>query len=446
MNPDAAVIGGGFAGIAAGVALTKAGLRVLLVEARAKLGGRASTIVDRTTGEPVDNGQHVLFGCYRETLALLEDLGRRDAIAVQPALHVPFAGPDGVRRDLRCAQLPAPFNLAVGLMRWGALDLRDRLAAARFAMALRAGRAEPHPDETVGAWLTRMKQPRRVCGWLWEPLAIAALNESPNAAAAEMFAAVLRELLGPGRTAASLALPRVPLSDLYAEPARAYLEKQGGAVRTGRPARVAIENSAFVIRAGDDRWRVPAIVAAVPWHTFGSLFDNGTPQALADIDASASAMTAVPIVTVNLWYDRPVLDVPFVGLVGRTAQWVFDRRALTGENASHVSVITSAASGLAVRDDRAILDLITADLRATLPGARTAEVTRATVIRERQATFSVAPGQPPRPPERTPLAGFYLAGDWLRTGLPGTIEGAVRSGNRAAAELLCDRSSSTTTR
>lgn len=443
---DSCVVGGGFAGIAAAVALSKAGLRVLVVEARARLGGRAATIVDRATGELVDNGQHVLFGCYRETLRLLEDLGRRDAVFVQPALHVPLVGPDGKRSDLRCADLPPPFNLAAGLLRWRALDMRDRVAAMRLAIRLKAGRATPGAGETVTAWLTRMNQTRRARGWLWEPLAVAALNESPDEAAAAMFAPVLRELLGRERTAASLVLPRVPLGDLYAEPARAYLERHGSAVRAGRPARVAREGAGFVVRAGDDRWTAPSVISAVPWHTFGSLFDARVPHELESIARHAAAMTAVPIVTVNIWYDRSVLDAPFVGLVGRTAQWVFDRRALTGEAASHVSVITSAAARLAERDDAAIVDLITGDLRAALPEARAAAVLRATVVRERQATFSVRPGEPPRPAGRTALAGFFLAGDWLQTGLPGTIEGAVRSGNRAAYELLCDRSSSTTTR
>ncbi len=446
MNPGVIVIGGGFAGLAAAVALTKAGTRVVLVEARARLGGRASTLTDRVTGEPVDNGQHVLFGCYRQTLTFLEDIGQRDAVTVQPALHVPFIGPDGTRRDLRCADLPAPFNLAVGLLRWTALDTRDRLAAARLALALRAGRAVPREEETVNAWLARMGQTRRVRGWLWEPLAIAALNESPDAAAASMFAPVLRELLSGGRTSASLVLPRVPLGDLYAEPARRYLEARGGCVHLGRPARISVDPAGFAVRAGDERWTARAVIAAVPWHNLAATFDGAIPAELGAIAAAAAAMTPVPIVTVNLWFDRPVLDAPFAGLVGRTAQWVFDRRAIAGDSATHVSVITSAASGLAGRGDQAIVELMTADLRASLPAAAAAAVVRATVIREKQATFSVRPGSPGRPVERTPLAGFFLAGDWLRTGLPGTIEGAVRSGNRAASELLCDPSSSTTTK
>ena len=446
MKPESIFIGGGFAGIAAAVALAKAGRKVLLIEARGQLGGRATSLIDRATGEPVDNGQHVLFGCYRETLGLLEELGQRDAVYVQPALHVPFIGPDGIRRDLKCANLPAPLNLAAGLLRWTALDMGDRLRAARLFLSLWRGSA-PREDETVTAWLVRAGQTRRLRGWLWDPLAIAALNESPDIASARMFAAVLRELFGGRRQDASLVLPLVPLSALYAVPARTYLEARGSAVRLDRPARITRDGDGFTVRAGDDRWHAPWVIAAVPWHAMATLFGGGMPPELESLACAAAAMRPVPIVTVNLWYDRQVLeegDVPLRGLVGRTAQWVFDRRAIAGGTASHVSVITSAASALSERTDASIVEVITRDLADALPLAAGAMVTRATVVREKQATFSVRPGSPVRPRERTPLKRFLLAGDWLRTGLPGTIEGAVRSGNRAAC--LCDPSSFTTTR
>ena len=250
-----------------------------------------------------------------------------------------------------------------------------------------------------------------------------------------MLTPVLRELFSGDTRAASLAWPSVPLLELYGLPATAYLESRGGTVRLGRPARVSRDGAAFTVRAGEERWQVPEVIAAVPWHQFATLFDEGVPAELDTIARNAAAMTSVPIVTVNLWYDRRVLeagDLPFRGFVGRTAHWVFDRPGISRRITSHVSVITSGASELSARSDESIIETITRDLREALPLAAAAAVTRATVIREKQATFSVKPGAPDRPSERTPLPGFFLAGDWLKTGLPGTIEGAVRSGNRAA--------------
>ena len=151
---------------------------------------------------------------------------------------------------------------------------------------------------------------------------------------------------------------------------------------------------------------------------------------------AADATGSSPIVTVNLWLDRPVLDRPFLGLPGRALHWVFDKRQVCGDSVSHVSLVSSGASTLASSSNSALVDLATEELGAALPAAREAVVKRATVVRELRATFSLAPGQPARPGTETALPGFLLAGDWIDTGLPGTIESAVVSGHRAAEAAI----------
>jgi hypothetical protein len=173
------------------------------------------------------------------------------------------------------------------------------------------------------------------------------------------------------------------------------------------------------------------VVSAVPWFALPSLFDE-VPRPLADVVDRASRMDASPIVTVNLWLDRRVLDEPFVGLPGRVMQWVFDKGAIFGDGASHIATVTSGASSILERTNDDLVALAMDELAAALPAARNARVVRASVIREPHATFSLAPGQPARPRAETALRGFYLAGDWIDTGLPATIESAVRSGHRAA--------------
>ncbi len=144
----------------------------------------------------------------------------------------------------------------------------------------------------------------------------------------------------------------------------------------------------------------------------------------------------MPIVTVNLWYDRRVMDEAFVGLPGRAMQWVFDKRIAFGEEFSHLSLVASGAETL-VRDDADVLvERAAREVADALPGARAATLVRGTVIREKRATFSLAPGQPPRPGVQTPLRGLFLAGDWIDTGLPGTIESAVLSGHMAAGAVI----------
>jgi uncharacterized protein with NAD-binding domain and iron-sulfur cluster len=147
-------------------------------------------------------------------------------------------------------------------------------------------------------------------------------------------------------------------------------------------------------------------------------------------------MTAKPIVTVNLWYDRAVMADELVGLPGRQMQWVFDKRRVFGESASHLSLVASGADLLAPQTTADLVALAAREVAVAIPGVRTARLVRGTVVREKRATFSVAPGQPARPAVTTPIAGLFLAGDWIETGLPATIESAAAAGHRAARAIL----------
>jgi squalene-associated FAD-dependent desaturase len=443
-NYDAIVIGAGFAGLSAAVRMTKNGARVLVLEARARLGGRATAFPDRDTGELVDNGQHVLLGCYTATFDFLRELDALDHVRVQPELAVTMIDRTGHRSRLLCPALPAPFHLLAGVMEWDALDWRDKLAALRMATPLGIARRQlaggrdiaASPGETVDAWLIRNGQTERLREMLWHPLALAALNQPPELAAAPPFARVLAEMFGSDPRASAIALPTRPLHLMYAEPARRYVDSRGGKVMTGVTARVSVDAAGIAaVAGGDERWPTRTVVSAVPWFALAGLFEPCPPE-LSKILSRANAMASSPIVTVNLWLDRPVLDVPFAGLPGRAMQWVFDKSVVFGGGASHLSLVSSGASPLVEQTNDELIAAAHQELLEALPGIRPARLLRATVIREPKATFSLAPGQPPRPECRTPIRGLFLAGDWLDTGLPATIESAVRSGHTAAEAAL----------
>jgi zeta-carotene desaturase len=444
---DVAIVGGGFAGLSAAVRLVAAGARVAVVEVRQRLGGRATAFTDTGTGELVDNGQHLLLGCYHETFRFLRAIDAERNVRVQASLEVPFIDPAGVRTVLTCPPLPSPLHLLAGLLEWDALAFADRLAALRMARPLllarremrRGDRIAASPGETVENWLIRNGQTPRIREMLWEPLALAALNQSVSEAAAPPFARVLAQMFGSDPRDAAIALPVRPLHEMYAEPARQFIERGGGLVITGRTGKIAFDRTAArSVAGGGEEIRAGAFIAAVPWFALDDALVEPL-SGLAPILDAAKHMRSSPIVTANLWFDRAFLGAPFVGLPGRRFQWVFDKRDAFGERASHLSLVSSGAGAILAMSNDEIVDLAIGELARAIPAAKAARLTRAIVVRERRATFSLAPDQPTRPGTRTPVRNVFLAGDWIDTGLPGTIESAVVSGHRAADEVLAGR-------
>jgi zeta-carotene desaturase len=448
-SPDVLIVGAGVSGLRAAVELAARGARVTVLEAKSIIGGRATAFVDPQTGERVDNGQHVLLGCYSETFSFLRQIGSEDRVRLQPALEVDFVDRQGARSRLRLPSLPAPINLIAGLLDWTALGWSDRIAAARLARPIRIAQAElraknngqnpsriaASPGETVEEWLINNGQTARIREMLWEPLALAALNQSVRKAAAPPFAAVLAQMFGSGARDASLGLPACPLDELYAEPARRFIESRGGEIRIGSPARIHLSQGfATHAEARGMRFVAGRFVAAVPWYALTELFEGDT-SPVDELRAAAARTEASPIASVNLWLDRPILQTPFLGLPGRTMQWVFDKGQMFDASSSHLTLVSSGADEVMAIDNEELIALALRELRDALPDARGAKVVRASVVRERRATYSIAPGQPRRPGTATAVNRLVLAGDWIDTGLPATIEGAAISGRRAAEAL-----------
>ena len=449
MTADCVVLGAGLAGLSAGVRLADAGLRVVILEEGPRLGGRATAFTDRETGERVDNGQHVLFGCYRETYAYLKRVGTADLAPLQARLTLTMADLEGRSSELRCPAIAPPWHLVAAILRWPALSMRDRFSALgirSLLMSVRRDGAEAvaarvPATQTVTDWLDAHGQSPRLREWLWHPLAIAALNQSPDVAAARPFIRVIGELFGPRLEDSAVGLPVVPLDTLFGGPALGAIEAGGGAIQLRTSGRVVVDAAGRIagVRAGAETIATTRVVSAVPWHAFGRLWEAGVPGSLETVAANAAAMPGSPIVTVNLWFDGSVMPGPFVGLVGGPMHWVFDKSAIFGEQAGHLSIVASGADDLAAMDNAAVTRAAVGHLARALPESRSRKLKRSVVVREHRATFSLAPSAPSRPATISALPGFYLAGDWTDTGLPGTIEGAILSGHRAADAVIKSR-------
>jgi zeta-carotene desaturase len=442
VTPDAIVVGAGFAGLAAATALVEQGARVLVLEARPTLGGRASAVRDPVTGEKLDNGQHVLMGCYDETLGFLERIGASDRVWRQSGLGLGIVERGGRRSTLQLPPLPAPLHLLAGVLAWDAPTWGEKLSVLRIGAAVAGGVRQRRESDagtastapaTVRDWLVAHGQAPRLIELLWEPLALAALNQRIDHAAPDTFIEVLRRVFGADAERTSLVIPAVPLDDLYVEPASAWLSSRPAEVRTRSVARIVLEGDRVAgVAVAGERLNAPVVISAVPWTALPTLFE---PRAaiLADLLDHAARTGSSPIVTVNLWYDRPVLDEMLLGLPGRVFQWVFDKGAVFRRDRSHLSLVSSGAADVVSRSNAELIEIGAREVREAIPAAREARLLHASAVRERQATFSLAPGQPPRPGTKTPVRGLLLAGDWVDTGLPATIESAVVSGHRAAA-------------
>ena len=301
--------------------------------------------------------------------------------------------------------------------------------------------ADIPPHLTVDAWLDRLRQPQAVRDWLWHPLTLAALNQPADVAAAAPFVRVVAQLFGPAHEDSAVGLARVALDEMYAGPARRFVEARGGEVRAKWTARIVIGHDGAIagVTTADGVVSCRHVISAVPWHALAGLWESEPPAALGAVVRSAASMASSPIVTVNLWFDGPVMEQQFVGLVDAPIHWIFNKAAIVGEHTTHLAVVTSGADALAAAGNDEVTRLTLGHVERVLPGARGRKLLRSVVVRERRATFSLAPGGPARPAAETALPGFVLAGDWTDTGLPATIEGAVVSGHRAADLVLARR-------
>ena len=444
-----AIIGGGFAGLAAGVELAARGFRVNVFEARPRLGGRAYSFTDDASGEVVDNGQHAMMGCYTHTLAFLDRIGAARKLVRQANLHVEMIHPRHGVGAITASSLPSPLHLLTGIMGYRLLSPAERVRGLLGGMRLMAMRRRCDPrlaQWTVEQAMIALGQSANARLSFWYPVAIATLNESPARAAAAPFAEVLARAFFRSRADSQFVLPKVGLSDLYTDDARAFIEARGGSV-TAKTTIVGLSLAeerlnAVELRDGT-RVEADACISSVPPRALAGLLpealrDSARLRVLDEFDSS-------PIVSTHLWFDRPVLTSEFVGLLGTTTQWVFNRSKLTangngnGNGQQCLSAVISAGRDVVEWDTSRVASRVVDDLRSLVPVARAAQVLRSVVVKEKHATISPTPAaERLRPPAGTAIDNFFLAGDWIDTGLPPTIESAVVSGQRAA-QLVADR-------
>jgi hydroxysqualene dehydroxylase len=433
------VIGGGMAGLSAACRLAADGQRPLLLERSPHVGGRAASFHDPYLEEDIDFGQHVMMRCCRAMDSLLRLLGLQDVVSFQPRLSVPVLHGEH-RAVLRSGSLPGPLHLAPSLLRYTLLSRGQRIAVLGAGVALLRAQAEDLEPLYFDAWLALHRQGRDAVHRLWDPICVAALNASSQevsaAAAYKVFVDAFFR-----RRGADLGLFTVPLS-IIATAAGDYVVSRGGKLRTGVGVTDIVVDECAVrgIRLSDgSEVAAGAIVCAVPpWDLAGI---TSPESRLVETSDRASRLSWSPIVNVHLWFDRPVIEDAFFVAVESPIQAVFDvsrlhRNAPTSHAYTHLVVSQSAASSWMSSTDADILRITLRSLEALVPRSAQARLVQTRVLRHPRATWVPSPlSSQFRPSCETSVRGLFLAGDWIETGWPSTIEGAVLSGACAASRV-----------
>jgi squalene-associated FAD-dependent desaturase len=452
------ILGGGLAGLSSALTLAEAGYRVELVERKPHLGGRAASYL-LPGGEHVDNCQHVTMACCTN----LEDFYRRVGAAGKIRYYdrVVFLDRQGRRSELKASALPPPLHLAPSFLTLPFLSWRDKRGIGRAMLHIaRQGGAGCNGDSTTMLeWLRDEQQTPAAIDRVWRSVLVSALDEELDRAAAQYGVDVFWKAFLRNRRGFEIGIPSVPLGELYGG-CREAIESRGGSVRTRTAVRgLCVEAGRVAAAVLDDGAELTAdyFLAAVPHEPLLELLP-------AEVVAAEPAFAALrelrssPITGVHLWLDRVVTEEPYLALLDRTTQWIFNKTKLyesppigasrpggsvpqlpplAPPAQQYLQLVISASYDLVEKPRQEIVDLCWREVQEALPGARAAKLVKSTVVKEVAATFSPAPGcDRLRPGPRSPLANLFLAGDWTATGWPATMEGAVRSGYRAAESIL----------
>ncbi len=419
------VIGGGFAGLSAAAYLSNSGHSVYVYEASPKLGGRAYSFIDSATGDTIDNGQHILMGCYKETLEFLTLIGADKNLIYQNKLSVNFVQREKGITPLSSGILPYPFNLISAIFRYKAISFLDRLKIMKLMLRLTFIDINFLKELSIEEWLTTEGQSEQCKKSFWEIISVGTLNTNTKKASAYIFVQILKEMFFKGNFSSTIIIPKTGLSEMYCNNAQVFIEKNNGKINLSHSINELIVENDIIKKLninGEIVQNFDFIISAVPSYSFHKILKY-------KFRHENSEFTYSSILTIHLWLKENKLSELFYGFIDSPLHWVFNHK-------KHITIVISDADQYNDKNNEEILDIVLPELKTYL-NLDSELITSTKIIKEKRATF--IPSNillEKRPQSNTEIRNLFLAGDWINTGLPSTIESAVKSGKKAAEMIL----------
>jgi len=425
MQKKVIVIGGGFAGLTAAAYLVKNKFHVIIVESSPKLGGRAYSFLEKQTNTIIDNGQHILMGCYFETLKFLNLIGAVSNFNSQNKLQVNFIKENFEVFPLNAFPIFYPLNLLMGVLNYRALNFSDRFSLLRVFLKLPFLASKNIPAISIKQWLENENQSQNAQNAFWKILAVGALNTSIEKASTEIFIDILKQIFLKGNKAAAIVLPKYGLSESYCKYAEQYISENGGEIKLSETVlRISVSNNLTTkIETASKIYKdFDFVVSAIPAFALSRISDE-------DIKINFPEFQYSSILNIHLWLKEHSFPNGFYGLINSIVHWVFNKD-------THLNLVISNADFLITKSDEEILNMVKKEMKKYF-NLNPDLFSHHKIIREKRATFIPSSDViRDRPSQKTNIKNLIIAGDWVDTKLPSTIESAVKSGKVAADIIL----------
>jgi len=413
------IIGGGIAGLTAASYLCNSGFFIRLLESSPKTGGRAFSFFDKNLNCNLDNGQHLLMGCYGYTLDFIRLIDAVGNFKVQTKMELNFIDANKKHFSLKASSLPYPFSLLTAILGFKAVPLAERLSAIAFFAKLPLVTGNSIRAMSVREWLKSMAQSDLIISVLWELLAVSALNADIDTASASVFCDILKQIFFHGNSSTRMIIPAKGLSQSFCEPAETFITAKGGEVSLSEKViRLVVVNNKVtkVITNKNEYSDFDFVVSSAPLYSLKSFL----PGYSSCID-SIPELEYSSIFSAHIKIKNNTLTDDFYALIASPLHWVFN-------HGSYLTVVISNSDSLQ-NMSKAEMEILVKEEIEKYFGIEKENLSDIKIIKEKRATF--IPSQSvikQRPGFTTNLDNFYLAGDWTSTGLPSTIESAAKSG------------------